>query len=111
VRIHLTLVLAALSIGLPLIAQALSWGQRTTIQGYYSDTGAHNMVFTTANNQNPDTCSSFQYLVIDSSASNFNQLWATVMTAQATGSTVTLLYNGCLGPYPLISSVAVPGNW
>jgi hypothetical protein len=109
-RKHMTLLLAALSIGLPTIAQALSWGQRTTIQGFYSDTNA-NIVLTTANNQNPDGCTSSQYLLISFSASNFNQVYAALMTAQATGSTVTLLYNGCLGGYPLIGSIAVPGNW
>jgi hypothetical protein len=109
-RKHLTLISAALVIGLPGLAQALSWGQHTTIQGYYSDTNS-NVVLTTANNQNPDGCASSQYLVISASASNFNQVYAALMTAQATGSTVALLYNGCSGPYPVISSVAVPGNW
>jgi NCAIR mutase (PurE)-related protein len=109
-RKHLKLASAALVIALPGFAQALSWGQHTTIQGYYSDTNA-NIVLTTANNQNPDSCASSQYLVISAGTSNFNQVYAALMTAQATGSTVTLLYNGCLGGYPLISSVAVPANW
>ena len=108
-RKHLPLVLAAL-IGWPLFAHALSSGQQTAIRGYYSDTNA-NIVLTTANNQNPDGCASSQYLVISASASNFNQVYAALMTAQATGSAVTLLHNGCLGGYPLISSVAVPANW
>jgi hypothetical protein len=110
VRKRLTLVAAALVIGLPGLAQAVIWGQRTTILGYYSDTNA-NVFLTTANNQNPDGCTSSQYLVISFSASNFNQVYAALMTAQATGSTVTLLYNGCLQGYPLISSIAAPGNW
>jgi hypothetical protein len=106
----LTLISAAFIVGMPGLAEALSWGQHTTVVGYYSDTTA-NVVLTTANNQNPDGCASSQYLVINFSAANFNQVYAALMTAQATGSTVTLLYNGCLGPYPLISSIAVPANW
>jgi hypothetical protein len=109
-RKHLTLASAALVIGLPGFAQALSWGLQTTIQRFYSDTNA-NVVLTTANNLNPDGCASSRYLLISFSASNFNQVYAALMTAQATGSTITLLYNGCLGGYPLISSIAVPANW
>jgi hypothetical protein len=62
-RKHVTLVAAALVIGLSGYAHAISWGQHTTIQGYYSDTNA-NIVLTTANNQNRDACSSSLYLVI-----------------------------------------------
>jgi hypothetical protein len=107
---HRIFVCSAFLAGWSGFAQALSWGQQTTVQGFYSDTNA-NVVLTTANNQNPDGCASSRYLLISFSASNFNQVYAALMTAQATGSTVTLLYNGCLGGYPLISSIAVPGNW
>ena len=111
VRINLIVVFMVFFSGLSGLTQAASWGLQTTIIGYYSDPGTNNIVFTTANNQNPNTCSSSHYLVINSGASNFNQVFAMLVSAQAAGSPVALYYNGCLGPYPLITSIAVPNSW
>lgn len=92
-------------------ASASTWGQQTTITGYYVyDSGG--AYITTANNQNPDSCGGSRYLYIDETSPNFKVIWASVIAAQTTGSTVTLLYNGCGGgSYPRISAVAVPNVW
>jgi hypothetical protein len=89
---------------------AAIWGNATTITGYYvySDGGAY---ITTANNQNPDSCPSSTYLYIPENSAHFKEIWATIIAAQATGSTVSLRYEGCSGSYPLVIAVAVPHIW
>jgi hypothetical protein len=92
------------------LAQSASWGTQTTITGYYVyDSGA--AFITTANNQDPESCGSSGYLYLDSGAPNFKAIWASVMSAQTTGSTVTLYYSGCYSGYPKIVAVAVPHMW
>jgi hypothetical protein len=91
-------------------ATASTWGQQTTITGYYTwDSGG--AYINTANNQNPDGCTSSTYLYINDTTINFKTIWASVIAAQTTGSTVTLHYDGCVGPYPRITAVAVPRIW
>jgi hypothetical protein len=92
-------------------ASASTWGAQTTITGYYVyDSGA--AFITTANNQNPDNCATSAYLYLNTTAPNFGAIWATVISAQATGSTVTVYYNGCNSSgYPLVSAVVVPHIW
>ena len=91
-------------------ALASTWGQAVTINGYYVyDSGS--AYITTSGNQNPDACPSSAYLYLDTSAPFFKELYAAVMVAQATGSTVSLLYEGCVGPYPKIRTVVVPHVW
>jgi len=93
------------------VAVAAGWGPATTITGYYVyDTGG--AYITTANNQNPDGCGSSTYLYIDETSAHFKEIWATVIAAQATGTTVSLNYSGCGGgSYPKIRAVAVPNTW
>ncbi len=91
-------------------ALASGWATPTTITGYYVQGGGGAM-FTTAANQNPDGCTTSHWLALDQSALNFKELYATIMTAQATGQTVNLFYLGCLGGYPLINAIAVPNSW
>jgi hypothetical protein len=92
------------------LAQGDSWGTQTTITGYYVyDSGA--AFITTANNQDPVACGSSSYLYLDSTAPNFKSIWASVISAQATGSTVTLYYAGCYNGYPKVSAIAVPHMW
>lgn len=106
---YLRFICLSLGLGLASAANA-GWGTTTTITGYYVEaTGS--LKFTTANNQNPDTCTTSHWLTLDATATNFKLIVATVMAAHAAGSTVTLFYEGCSGGYPLISTVAVPNSW
>ena len=91
-------------------ANAAGWSVNTTITNYYPQASG-NFVFNTANNTNPDGCSTSHWLVIDSTQPNFNQLIAAIMAAHAEGEQVSLYYNGCLGSYPDITAVAVGGAW
>lgn len=86
------------------------WGIPVTITGYYvNESGG--AFFTTSDNENPDACSAYRYLVLDPSQTNFKELYATLMAAQATGSTISVYYNGCSGGYPIATSIAVPKAW
>lgn len=89
----------------------LSVGERRpTIEGYYIwDEGVAHLK--TGNNQNPDGCQSSQYLSIDAARTNFKYIWAQVVAAQAAGQTVSLFYDGCLGPYPRVRAVSIPNIW
>jgi hypothetical protein len=93
-------------------SQAVTWGVQTTITNYYVEPGKR-IVLTTLNNQNPAGCSSSQYLVVDPSLDTLSMVFATIVSAHASGSTVTLLYDGCdtNNAYPKITAVAVPKNW
>jgi len=92
------------------IANAAGWGAQTTITGYYA-TETNNVFFSTANNANPDGCANSQYLVLDTSQTNFRNVYAELMSAVASGSTVALYYNGCIGGYPNIYAIAIPNTW
>ena len=91
-------------------ALAGGWGPPVTITGYYVWDNSF-AALNTSNNQNPDGCTSSHYLILDVNQMNFKALWAEVIAAQAQGQTVSLSYNGCSGPYPLINSIAVPNVW
>jgi hypothetical protein len=100
----------------PLAAHAGGWGNPVTITGSYIYNSAGGWAFiTTSGNQNPDGCTSPQTLTLDSTQANFKYLWATILSAQATGQTVVLNYNGCAAQYPLVNTVAIsvtsPGSW
>lgn len=86
------------------------WGAQTTITGYYVYANGPSYI-TTANNQNPDGCQSSSYFALDTGSPNFKELYATVIAAHVSGSTVTLNYDGCFGQYPRVNSVAVPKVW
>lgn len=92
------------------VSSASTWGSAVTITGYYVYASGSAYI-TTSGNQNPDACQSTTYLYLDTSQPFFKELYATVMSARATGDTVSLLYDGCVGPYPRISSVALPHIW
>lgn len=92
-------------------AFAAEWGVQTTITGFYIDTAAGEVFLKTASNQNPTSCTSAAYLALSTSGTHFKELYATLMAAHLSGSTVSLLYNGCAGGYPRITSVAVPNIW
>lgn len=91
-------------------ALAVGWGVQTHIEGYYVwDAGAAHIK--TSSNQNPDGCQSSQYLTIDTSTTNFKSIWAQVIAAHTSNQTVSLFYDGCLGPYPRVRAVAIPNVW
>jgi hypothetical protein len=103
-------ILMAGALLLPVAAFA-GWSTPVTITGYYVwDNGmAH---INTSSNQNPgNSCSSGQYPTIDTTQSNFKAIWAQVIAAQASGQTVSLFYDGCIGPYPRIRAISVPNVW
>lgn len=83
-----------------------------TITGYFIWQGTGAVAFiTTSSNQNPFNCPNANYLVLDPSKANFQYMWASILTAQASGQTVSLSYTACLSGYPAINAVAVPHNW
>ena len=105
---------------LPLLALALivaadclafSWGSRTTrivAVIMYAD---GNALIRAEHPENPEGCGSGGYLVLDSTQPNFRALYATALTAQQGGVTVSLNYHGCVGPYPRIYGIATPSVW
>src|ERR1700752_5399577 len=88
------------------VALAGGWGPPVTITGYYVWANSFAAI-TTSNNQNPDSCSSSPYLILDSTQPNFRAIWAQIVAAQSQGQTVALSYSGCTGSYPFINFVAV----
>jgi len=102
---------ALVLIGGSAAASAGGWSAVTTITGYYVyDNGE--AYITTTSNENPDSCGTSQYLHLASGAPNFKAIWAQVIAAHTSGSTVQLRYEGCGGgPYPNIIAVAVPHVW
>lgn len=99
-------------LGISSIAVAGGWGSPVTIAGYYVYDGGSAYI-NTSGNTNPDGCSSSHYLYINTEAAHFKEIWAQVLTAHSTGSTVSLRYEGCSpgGTYPRIIAVAVPNVW
>jgi hypothetical protein len=93
-------------------ALAGTWGQTTTITGYflYDNGSAYIRV---AHMQNPNGCASGNYLFVDANAVRFKEMWAQILTAHASGSTVSIAYEGCSpgGDYPKVMAIAVPSIW
>jgi hypothetical protein len=95
---------------LPSLAHAGVWGTQTTITGYYVyDDGA--AFIKTAAGQDPQSCGSTVYYLLDTTKPNFKAIWAQVISAQATGATVSVYFNGCEGAYPKVAAIAVPQSW
>src|SRR5215510_5086772 len=87
-------MLASIALAASPATFASGWGTTTTITGYYVyDNGE--AYITTSSNENPDACSSSQYLHLSPGAPNFRSIWASVIAAQVSGQTVTLRYEGC----------------
>jgi hypothetical protein len=95
----------------PTLALAAGWGAQTTITGFSIDPPTGMVVLKAATNQNIDNCASSVYLMISGTDPNRKELYATLMAAHLAGSTVSLYYDGCLGNYPQIKSIAVPAIW
>lgn len=91
-------------------ALAFKWGVRTKVTGYYVYAQGDAFVNVEVK-ENPDKCLEPAYLILDTKAANFKEIYATIVTAQVSGQTVTLNYDGCVGNYPKIIAVATPGVW
>jgi hypothetical protein len=63
----------------------------------------------TASGQDPQACGS-TYYVLDPTKPNFKYIWAQVISAQATGETIAVYFNGCDGSYPKVSAIAIPNR-
>lgn len=101
-------ILTACALLLPVAAFA-GWSQPVTITGYYVWDNGMAHINTSSNQSNG--CTSAQYLTIDTSLPNFKAIWAQVIAAQASGQTVSLFYDGCIGSYPRIRAISVPNIW
>lgn len=91
-------------------ATTFLWGQPVTVTFYflYGGTGG-NVYIATSNNQNPDNCPHSNYIELASSLANFSQVFAAIVTAQASGQTVAVNYYGCSADgYPVLNGIAVP---
>lgn len=86
-------------------AQAVGWGNQVTITNIQANTNGYFYV-NTSGNQNLDSCTANNWLVVSDTTYKF--VVATLLSAQATGQTVSLYYNGCINGYPNITVVAVP---
>lgn len=105
----LLLILTSTLVGGP--AEASGWGSTVTVTGVYS-TASGGAYVNTSGNQNIDSCSNgSHYLYLDTTQPNFRELYATLLAALTTGSTVSLYYNGCSGGTPLITALAMPVVW
>jgi hypothetical protein len=92
-------------------AAAAGWGTRTTINNYFI-WGTGGAYITAGTNNSPDNCADPYRLYIDTSMPFFKELWAMVISAQATGSTVSLQYDGCAANgNPRITAIAIPSIW
>ncbi|HWZ63574.1 MAG TPA: hypothetical protein VNX02_11165 [Steroidobacteraceae bacterium] len=94
-------------------AQAVGWlSTPVSITNYYTTTTGY-LYLVTSPMSNPDGCSlGTTWLQVTDTTYKF--VVATVISAQATGQTVNLYYNGCSGGgttgYPIIFAVAVPNS-
>ncbi|GFE81286.1 hypothetical protein GCM10011487_32860 [Steroidobacter agaridevorans] len=106
-------IFAAGALLLPLASFA-GWGQPVNVTGYYVwDNGV--AYIKTSSHANPQSCSSAQYLALDTEQKNFKAIWAQIISAHAQGLTVSLFYDGCMqtveASYPKIRAIAVPNVW
>jgi hypothetical protein len=86
------------------------FGVNTTITGYYVYDDAAAFI-RTAVPQDPQGCGSSVYLYLDTTKANFKAIWAQVIAAHTSGTTVTVLLDGCSGTYPRVRAIAVPESW
>jgi hypothetical protein len=102
---------ACLLLLVPFSSQAAVFtGVNTTITGYYVYDDAAAFIRTAAP-QDPQGCGSSIYLYLDTTKPNFKAIWAQVIAAHSSGTTVTLLFDGCSGSYPRVRAIAVPESW
>lgn len=111
--IHLTkkFFVASVLLVLSFTSQAVTvFGVNTTITGYYVFDDAAAFIRTAAP-QDPQGCGSSVYLYLDTTKANFKAIWAQVIAAHSSGTTVTVLFDGCSGTYPRVRAIAIPASW
>jgi hypothetical protein len=105
------LVLPALLAFVTANTYAQTWGNQVTITAVQAQTNGE-VFLTTSGNQNPSSCSSPSWLMINDTTYKF--VVATLLAAQVSGQSVALYYNGCSGGgttgYPLVTAIAVPNE-
>ena len=95
---------------LPVSANAFTWGNQVSITGIYVYSEGDAFI-NTSGNQNPDSCTSAGYLLISKDSLNFKMLYSSALAAYTSGKTVSINYDGCIGSYPKVNSVASPAIW
>jgi hypothetical protein len=92
------------------IAAASGWSSAVTITNYFSWT--HTAAYLRISSAfNPDSCTAPDMLYIDTNDANFKTVWSIVLSAYASGSTVSLNLDGCVNGRPQVRAVAVPAIW
>ena len=109
----LATILPILIMGITFSGQSLSAGWSSpgatgdTIERIYFN-AAFTQVRMTSHNQNPDGCPASSFFGLAQDNPNYKIIYATLMTAQASGATVRFWLSGCSGQnnnYPEITSV------
>ena len=97
-------------LGLSQVAGAGGWSPPATITNYY--TWTHAMAyFRISPFYNPDGCATPEMLFMDTNDANFKTTWSVILSAYATGSTVSVNLDGCVNGRPQVRAVAVPAIW
>lgn len=103
-------VLGLVSLGISGMAAAGGWNPPVTITNYF--TWTHTAAYLRINAvYNPDNCATTDVLYIDTNDANFKTVWSVVLSAYATGSTVSVNLDGCVGGRPQVRAVATPAIW
>jgi hypothetical protein len=92
------------------VAAASGWSPPVTITNYF--TWTHTAAYLRISAVfNPDSCATTEMLYIDTNDANFKTVWSVILSAHATGSTVSVNLDGCVNGKPQIRAVAVPAIW
>lgn len=104
------IALGVVSLGISGVAAASGWSPPVTITNYF--TWTHTSAYLRISPAfNPDTCTAADMLYIDTNDANFKTVWSAVLSAYATGSTVSVNLDGCVNGRPQVRAVAVPAIW
>jgi hypothetical protein len=104
----LALMVAATLAFVTTSANASGWSPQVTISNIQANTNGTFYVITSSMTYNPDSCTNLSWLYLSDTSYKF--VVATLLTAQATGQSISLYYNGCTSNYPNITAVAVPNS-
>ena len=103
-------VLAVSSLLAASFARADTWSPPLQITNYF--VWLHGAAYIGVSSSfNPDSCSAPNMLYLDTTQVEFKSAWAVVLSAYATGNTVSVNVNGCAGGRPIVIAVASPAIW
>ena len=107
-----TLAIASMLVllGATQMALADSWSPPATITNYFSWTHTAGYIRISPVH-NPEGCTNPAMLFIDTNDANFKTVWSIVLSAHASGSTVSVNLSGCVNGMPQVRAVAVPAIW